>query len=222
MCGRFASNLPPEAIAALFRTKNELPNLGPKWNVAPTQDALVVRRHPQTGERHLGILVWGFLPYWTKDPRQARRPINAKCETVATSGMFRDAFARRRCIVPATAIYEWRPVEGKQKQPFAIARQDGKPLALAGIWERWREPGGEVTRSFAIITTDSNQLVGRIHNRMPVILEEPDWPLWLGETDGNPALLLRPAGESTLCMWPVSRSVNSVQNEGPQLLDHAA
>ena len=170
--------------------------MGPKWNVAPTQDALVVRRHPETGERHLGILVWGFLPYWTKDPRQARRPINAKCETVATSGMFRDAFARRRCTVPAAAIYEWAPIEGsKQKQPFAIARQDGTPLALAGIWESWRGPGGEVIRSFVIITTNSNRLVGQRHNRMPVILEEPDWPLWLGYSDGDPALLVRPAGE---------------------------
>ena len=133
MCGRYASFLPPEAIAAMFPTVNPLPNIAPTWNFAPTEDALVVRRHPETSERHLDVLNWGFLPYWTKgDPKKARRPINAKAETVATSGMFRDAFARRRALIPAAAFYEWRTIEGeKAKQPFAIARQDG---------DRWRSP----------------------------------------------------------------------------------
>ncbi|HET8700820.1 MAG TPA: SOS response-associated peptidase [Nitrococcus sp.] len=225
MCGRYASFLPPEAIARIFRTVNPLPNVEPNWNMAPTLDAMVVRRHPQTGERHLDLLNWGLLPYWTKgDPKKTRRPINAKAETIGAQSMFREAFARRRCLVPAGAFYEWQPVPGeKAKQPFAIARQDGLSMALAGIWEGWRGEGGEVLRTFAIITTDANRLMAPIHNRMPVILEEADWPLWLGETeDRDPAELLHPAAEDALRVWPVSRAVSNVRNNGPELLESFA
>jgi putative SOS response-associated peptidase YedK len=219
MCGRFASFLPPEAIARLFGTVNMVPNIAPSWNLAPTQPALVVRRHPKTGERRLDVLTWGFLPYWTKDPKKARKPVNAKAETVAVSGMFRDAFARRRCLVAAAAFYEWQPVPGtKQKQPFAIARQDDKPMAFAGIWEGWRGPGDEVVRSFAIITTDANQLLRPVHDRMPVVLEEADWPVWLDEREGDPSALLRPAREDVLCLWPISPAVNSPANNDATLL----
>jgi len=108
MCGRYASFLPPEAVARFFRTTNALRNIGPSWNVAPSQQAMVVRRHPETGERHLDLLQWGLLPYWTKEPAQARRPINAKPETTATSPMFRQAFAKRRALVPAGAFEQDR------------------------------------------------------------------------------------------------------------------
>ena len=121
MCGRYSSDLPPELIARVFGTINELPNFPANYNLAPTQLAPVVRRHPETGARHLDLLRWGFLPYWTKDPKTARKPINAKAETVATSGMFRDAFARRRCLVPAGAFYEWR------KGPAEQAAVRGRP-----------------------------------------------------------------------------------------------
>jgi hypothetical protein len=112
MCGRYASFLPAEAVARLFHTTNRLPNFPPTCNIAPRQDAMVVRHHPETGERHLDLLKWGLLPYFTKDPAHAKRSINARAETVATSGMFKSAFARRRCIVPADAFYEWKPIEG--------------------------------------------------------------------------------------------------------------
>jgi putative SOS response-associated peptidase YedK len=128
MCGRYASFLPAEAVARLFHTVNPIPNFPPTWNMAPTQDAMVVRHHPETGERHLDLLKWGLLPYFTKDPARARRPINARAETVQTSGMFRSAFAKRRCLVPADAFYEWKVVEGG-KQPYAIAR-----LETASQW----------------------------------------------------------------------------------------
>src|SRR5690242_6142409 len=131
MCGRYASFLPAEAVARLFHTTNAPPNVAPSWNVAPTQNAMVVRRHPETGERHVDLLKWGLLTSWTKDPAKTQRPINARAETVATSGVFRGAFKARRCIVPADAFYEWMPVEGG-KQPYAIARQDGQPMAFAG------------------------------------------------------------------------------------------
>jgi putative SOS response-associated peptidase YedK len=116
MCGRYASFLPAEAVASIFGATNPLPNLAPSWNVAPTQTAPVVRRHPETGERHLDLLKWGLLPHWSKEPTKAQRPFSAQCETAAKSGMFRGALAQRRCIVPADAFYEWKVIEGG-KQP---------------------------------------------------------------------------------------------------------
>ena len=196
-CGRYASFLPPEAVARFFRTTNALPNIEPTWNVAPSQQAMVVRRHPDTGERHLDLLQWGLLPYWTKEPAQARRPINAKAETAATSLMFRQAFAKRRALVPAGIFYEWRKTR-VTKHPFAIARSDGEPLAFAGLWEGCRWPSGETTRGFCIITTGPNALMVPIHDRMPVALETAGWPARLSEADGDPAALLRPAADGVL------------------------
>ncbi len=217
MCGRFASTLPPEALARIFGTVNPLPNTAATWNLAPSQDAMVVRRHPE-GERHLDLLKWGLLPYWTKDPAKAQRPINARAETVATSGMFKGAFAARRCIVPASAFYEWRKTGGP-KQPFAFARQDGQPIAFAGLWESFRWPSGEIARSFAIITTAANAMMRPIHDRMAVVLEPADWPVWLGEQDGDPARLLHPPGDAVLRLWPVSPRVNAPRNNTADLLD---
>ena len=219
MCGRYVSYLPPAEIARLFRTMNPLPNLAPNWNQAPSQDALVVRRHPHTGARYLDVLRWGLLPHFTKDPEHARRPINARAETVATSGMFRGAFAERRCLVPASAFYEWRPVQGGPKQPFAIARANGMPMAFAGLWEGRRGPDGAVERTFAVITTYANADVMELHDRMPVILEPEDWPVWLGEAEGDLVVLLHPPAEGALRVWPVSRKVNSPRNNGPELLE---
>lgn len=135
--------------------------------------------------------------------------------------MFRDAFARRRCLVPAGAFYEWRKVPGGAKQPFAVARADGAPLAIAGIWEGWRAPSpkGEIERTFCIITTDANARMAPIHNRMPVMIEPADWPAWLGDAEGDPAPLLRPAGEDVLRLWPVSARVNAVRNNDPSLIE---
>lgn len=221
MCGRYANFLPPEAVARFFRTVNRLPNIEPSWNLAPTQPALVVRRHPQSGERHLDVLRWGLLPYFTKDPKAARRPINLRAETVATLGLSRDAFARRRCLVPAAAFYEWQKVDGG-KRPYAIARADGELLALGGVWEGWRSPEGDVERTFAIITTAPNAEMVPLHDRMPLVVEPADWPLWLGEAEGDAVALLRPAADGTLRAWPVSQAVNSPRNNGPELIEATA
>ena len=221
MCGRYAAFLPAEAVARLFHTVNPTPNVAPSWNVAPTQDAMVVRRHPQTGERHLDLLKWGLLPSWTKEPAQARRPINARSETAATSGLFRDAFRSRRCIVPADLFYEWK-ADGAAKQPFAIARADGRPLAFAGVWEGFRRPDGEITRTFAILTTAANADIAALHERSPVVLEQADWPPWLGEADGDPAALLHGPPNGTLRFWPVGRAVNAPRNNGPELIEPLA
>ena len=222
MCGRYASYLPAEAIAQLFRVSGPLPNIAPSWNVAPTQAALVVRRHPETHERRLDILQWGLVPHFTKDLKAARKPINARSETVATSGMFRGAFAARRCLVPADAFYEWKVLPDGTKQPYAIARRDGRPMAFAGLWEGWRSPDGEALRTFAILTTAANAAMMPLHERMPVILEPSDWPLWLGETPGDPAALLRPAAEDVVKSWPVARRVGNVRNNDAALLEPIA
>jgi putative SOS response-associated peptidase YedK len=221
VCGRFVQILPPDAIRALFRTANPLVNPPPSWNVAPSQAAMAVRRHPQSGERQLDLLRWGLVPHFTRDIKAARRPINARAETAATSGMFRGALAGRRCLIPADAFYEWQAT-GEGKQPHAIARRNGAPLALAGLWESWHAPDGETIRTFAILTIQANATMAVLHHRMPVILEERDWPTWLGEAAGAPASLLRPAADDLLDTWPVSPRVNNVRNNGPELLARAA
>ena len=164
MCDRFTSTSAPELLARLFATRNALPNLGPNWNTAPSQAALVVRRHPDTGERTLAALKWGLLPGWTKDAATARRPGNARSETVAKLPSFRGAYAKRRAIVPVEAFYEWRRRDGQSKQPFASARADGSPLALAGLWEDYRWPSGEVTRTFSVFATTANRLMRSVHD----------------------------------------------------------
>ena len=218
MCGRYASVISAEQIRALFRTANPTVNHPPSWNVAPSQAAMVVRRHPTSGERSLDLLRWGLVPHFTTDLTAARKPINARSETAKGSGMFREALASRRCLVPADAFYEWRSMPDG-KQPYAIARRDGGPLAFAGLWEGWRSPDGEVLRTFAILTTAANGLMSSLHERMPVIVEEEDWAAWLGEADLDPSDLMRPAAEEVLHLWAVSRAVNNVRNETPDLLD---
>ena len=218
MCGRFASTLSAELLRRLFATEDEAPNLPASWNIAPSQDALVVRRHPSTGVRRLDALRWGLVPHFTKQLKGAPKPINARAETVVTAGLFRGAFAGRRCLVPADCFYEWRRM-GAGKQPYAIARADGATLALGAIWEGWRSEDGEVVRSFAIITTAANAEMRALHDRMPLVLEPADWPLWLGEAVGDAAALLRPARDGTLSAWPVSARVNSPKiNEADLLL----
>jgi putative SOS response-associated peptidase YedK len=219
MCGRYASFLPAEALRALFQTDNPTPNWEPTWNMAPTRDAPVVRLHPETHARHLDLLRWGLVPHWAKDPKSVRQPINARAETVATSQMFRDALARRRCLVPADAFYEWQTTE-TGKQPYAIARTDGQPMVFAGLWEGWRGTDGTVMRTFTIVTTNANTVLRPLHERMPVILEPVDWPAWLGETVGDPASLLRPSS-TELRVWRIGKAVNNVRNDSAGLLAEA-
>jgi putative SOS response-associated peptidase YedK len=186
--------------------------------MAPTMDAPVVRLN-SNGERHLDVLEWGLVPCFTKDLKRARKPINARSETIAKTGMFRAAFAQRRCLVPAPAYYEWRD-DPDGKIPFAVARIDGDPVAFGGIWEEvWKSPDGEVLQTFATITTDANRQLSTIQDRMPVIIERNDWPLWLGETEGDPGKLLRTLLENVLRVWPIGKAVGNVRNDGPELLE---
>ena len=220
MCGRYFQQRGPAAVARYFETVNPVPNLFASWNRAPTQDALVVRRHPETGARHLDALRWGLVPRWAKDPSVGSRMINARGESLAEKPAFRDAYVKRRCIVTADGFYEWR-TEGRAKQAFAVAMRDGAPMPLAGLWEGWRGPDGTILRSCTIVTTEATPRLRAVHERMPVILPPEAWPLWLGEAPGEPAAiqaLIRPYPGEDLAVWPVDNRVGRVAENDRDLL----
>jgi putative SOS response-associated peptidase YedK len=229
MCGRFLLTTPEEALRRVFEFV-EQPNLAPRYNIAPTQDVPVIRqRRKPAGQRTIQMLRWGLVPSWADSLAGGAKMINARAETVRHKPAFRDAFLRRRCLVPASGFYEWRPGD-PAKQPFLIARSDGAPFAFAGLWERWTPPaleGAEATLgvrasidSFTIITTDANDALKPLHHRMPVILAPSDYAMWL-DPDAIPddlAFLLRPAPDDLLGFMPVDRRVNSVRNDDADLL----
>ena len=166
---------------------------GASYNVAPQTFQPVVRLNRDTGQREIVLMRWGLIPYWSKDAKIGYSTINAKAETVATAPAFREAFKRRRCLVPADAFYEWQKLDPKHKQPFAIALASREPYGFAGLWERWKDPQTrEWLETFSIITTDPNQVVAPLHNRMPVIIERKDYARWLGSGDSG-AAAARPA-----------------------------
>lgn len=224
MCGRYASKTPPEAMRQLFSTKNLVPNYPARFNLAPTQDGLVVRYNPAASERSLDVLRWGLVPHWAKDPGIGSKLINARAEGIADKPSFKNAFQRRRCLVPADAFYEWRTGADSRapKQPFAIGMADGRPFTFAGLWEGWKAPDGQWLRTYTIITTDANELLASIHDRMPVILAAEEYPRWLGEQSAEPQELLamlRPFPADLMTMHPVSRAVSNVRNDGSELLE---
>ncbi len=218
MCGRFVQIASPADLEFSFQTTNPLPNVQPRYNAAPGQDLMVVRRHPDTGQRSLDLLRWGLIPHWAKDPKIAWSSINARVETLDTRPAFRSAYRKRRCLVPADAFYEWKK-EGTRKQPYAIALKSRELFAFAGLWENWQDPEIEQwVRTFTIITTDANELVAPIHDRMPVILAPEDYDGWLlPETDAK--ALLWPYPAELMTAWPISPRVNSPRNEGAELLE---
>jgi len=208
VCGRYTLATPGPRLAEAFEADAaELRELRPRYNIAPSQDAPVVRS--VEGGRRLELRRWGLVPAWSKDPKIGNRLINARAETVAEKPSFRAAFKRGRCLVPADGFYEWKPA-GKRKQPYHVRRPDGGVLALAGLVERWHRGEEDEIRSFTILTTDANDLMRPIHGRMPVILPPDDWEAWLGPETSREALeaLLRPAPEDVLEAVPVSTAVN--------------
>ena len=220
MCGRVVQKTPLQEIRALFETENPVPNTAPTYNGAPT-DALPVVRLDREGSRSLDLLRWGLIPYWAKDVSIGPRCINAMAETIATKPAFREAFRRRRCLVPVDYFYEWQKLP-TGRQPYAIGLADGSPMAFAGLWERWRNPADAgVVQSFAIVTGPPNELCAPIHGRMPVILPREAWRPWLGEDDaGADALLalLRPFPARLMRAYPVAARVGNVRNNDPDLL----
>ena len=228
MCGRYTLRRIDLARAAMHATPD--PGFGefterPRYNIAPSQPIPVVRVDKEGGRR-IGPVRWGLIPHWAKEPPKVQ-PINARAETVATSGMFRQAFARRRCIIPADGFYEWKKVDAKTKQPMFVRFPDDRVFGFAGLWERWRPPGDadvEPVDTCTILTTAPNELMAPIHNRMPVILKPEDYAAWLDrDTDPRKATdLMKPYPDGELEAVPVDRIVNSPKNDVPECIQSLA
>ena len=220
MCGRFTLTADPNDLREAFPWLNIPQNPTPRYNVAPTQPVAVI---PNDGKQTLDYYNWGLVPFWAKDPSIGSRMINARSETLMEKPSFKSAFKRKRCLIPATGFYEWKAVEGqKTKTPMYIQLKTGKPFAFAGLWDRWESKEGSTILSCTIITTSPNELVGQIHNRMPVILNPENYSLWL-ET-GEPPLeklnqLLQPYPEAEMKAYEVSRLVNKPDVDNPSLID---
>ena len=220
MCGRFTLRTPPQALASLFDLP-EAPPVEPRYNIAPSQPVLVVRLHPQTGQREFTFLTWGLVPFWAKDVKIGYRMINARAETVAEKPAFRAAYKYRRCIVPADGFYEWQKRDGG-KQPYFIRMKDDRPFGIAGLWERWESPDGSVVESCTLLTTEPNERLRPLHNRMPVILAPEDYEPWLDVQGASPLVLqalLKPYPASQMEAYPVSTYVNSPRQEGPACVE---
>jgi putative SOS response-associated peptidase YedK len=225
MCGRFVSSSSSDEIARYFGAEEVGESaLEPDYNVAPTRDVFAVLESGSM--RRVETLHWGLVPFWAKDVKIGNRMINARAETVADKNAFRSAFRKRRCIIPADGFYEWTVRAGQQKkQPYYVHRPDDEPFAFAGLWEVWRGPErdrDEALHSCTIITTDANDVMAEIHDRMPVILPPSAWSTWLDrdqddvETLGR---LLVPAPDEVLTVHPVSTEVNNARNAGAHLID---
>lgn len=224
MCGRAKLETDMSELKILFRIPPEYPtpNFAPSWNVAPTDNLPIVRHDPKARSRTLDLMRWGLVPFWAKDIKIGFSTINAMAETVDKKPVFREAFRRRRCIVPVDNFYEWKKLGPKEKQPYAIALANRSVMALAGLWETWTSrANNETIRSFTIITTTPNELCAEVHNRMPVILPPDAWPVWIGEEPAAEAelksLLVPYKGE--MLMWAISPRVGNVKNNDSSLIE---
>jgi putative SOS response-associated peptidase YedK len=228
MCGRYISTSSLTDLAEIFQVEEVRADPEPpRYNVAPTLPVYAVAT-TSAGRRALGTFKWGLVPSFAAKPSFGSRFINARAETITVRPAYRAAVARRRCLIPADAFYEWQRRTGADgrpagKLPYAIRRQDGRPMAFAGVWEVWRDKGdpeSPLLRTCAIVTTSANDLISPIHNRMPLVLAEKDWSVWL---DRHAELsvaeqLMVPAPSEWFEVFPVSSLVNSVTNDGPELV----
>ena len=226
MCGRITQKSNPNLLGLKIVDLVEplyADNTPPRYNGAPGQEHWVIRQNPKDGQRSLERLWWGLIPYWTKDEKGGRRPINARSETIATLPTFRDAYKRRRCLLPIDNFFEWKAIKGeKAKLPFAIGMQSGEPFAVAAIWESWQKPGTEEwIRTFAVVTCPANDLMAEIHDRMPVIIPPESYDHWLSTLDEDRRGLLVPFPSAPMKVWPISRRVNKPDNDDAAILDGA-
>lgn len=211
MCGRFSLTQSAEPIAQIFQLP-DLPDLKPRYNIAPSQQVATII---QPTQREFRWMRWGLIPSWAKDPKIGNKLINARAETLAEKPSFRNAFKRRRCLIIADGFYEWQKLE-KRKQPYYIKMQDGNPFAFAGLWESWKSPQGEEIVSCTIVTTAANSLMEPIHDRMPVILSPDECDRWLDSSASEAQVLknlLKPYNSDEMLAFPVSSTVNSPAND---------
>lgn len=222
MCGRYYSRADKQRIAAAMHAKVQEPfDVRPTYNAAPQSIQPVVRLD-RAGERVLTQMRWGLVPAWAKDVKIGRSTVNARAETVAKAPAFRDAFQRRRCLVPASGFYEWMRLDGKTRQPYAVTVKDAEVIAFAGLWDRWKDPAnGEWLLTYTIVTTDPNELMEPIHDRMPVIVAAKDYDRWLepGDPARPPVDLLKPFPAEEMRAWKVGAAVGNVKNDSPELCE---
>ncbi|HEY0319457.1 MAG TPA: SOS response-associated peptidase [Pyrinomonadaceae bacterium] len=218
MCGRFAQRTDPKRVAKWFGVE-EVPELEPRYNIAPTQEILGVSG-TEDG-REMAFYKWGLIPSWAKDTSMGARLINARSETVREKPAFRQAFKHRRCIIPADGFYEWQRTDGR-KQPFFFQMRDESPFGFAGLWEQWKGEEDQVINSCTILTTEANEVLRPVHDRMPVILHPDDYSLWLDHDVRKLEMvedLLRPYPVEEMVGYPVSTSINSPRNQGAKLIE---
>ena len=219
MCGRFTNRYSWRELKELYELSDTLypqapSNFEPNYNIAPTQKSFVVRLRPD-GKRELVQLRWGLLPSWAASPRDGARMINARCETVATSPAYKEAFRTRPCLVVADGFYEWAARTGSTRQPYFLQRKNGAPFAFAGLWEA-RHLSEEDT--FTIVTCPANRTVATVHERMPLMLAPCDWPAWLQSAETRHQFLYRPLPAEDIDVWPVDRAVGNPRNQGAALI----
>ena len=219
MCGRFTQERPASELAEIFGAEPLVDDPGGHYNVAPTDEAPVVVQRDE--RRAITAYRWGLIPHWATDAKVGSRMFNARAETLTASPAFSRAFQKRRCLVPVDSFYEWKR-EGTVRQPYRVARTDGRPLALAGLWAGWHDPATDaVRRTFTIVTTSPNPALSDLHDRMPVIVPEGAWDRWLSPTladRGELLGLLAPDETVALEIYAVRRLVNDVRQDGPELI----
>ncbi len=216
MCGRFALKAPTSKLAIHFKLDESI-ETAPRYNIAPGTDIATIRHSPE-GKRVMHQLRWGLVPHWAKNPNIGNKLSNARGETVAVKPSFRDAFKRRRCLVPADGFYEWK-AEGRIKQPYFFSMKDDEPFAIGGIWESWRTPEGDILRTCCLITTGPNETMQPVHDRMPVIVSPGDYEQWLTGEPDDALALVKPYASEEMQSWAVSRRVSQSGEEGPDLLN---
>jgi putative SOS response-associated peptidase YedK len=217
MCGRFTQKYTWSELVDLYRLTQTPRNLEPRYNIAPTTDIDVLRNH--NGGREIVSMRWGLVPgWWKKSLKEVPATFNARSETVAEKPMFRSAFKRSRCIIPASGYYEWHAENGG-KQPYYFSAANGGVLSIAGLWDEWRQGNSPLRHlSCTMIVTAANKFAGRIHDRMPVFLDQDNFSSWLDGTAG--VELLRPAPDNILEVWSVSKRVNRpVSGDDPTLIE---
>lgn len=218
MCGRFALTANPEAIQQAFNLSIVPDGMPPRYNIAPTQPIAVITND----EPHaLNLMRWGLIPSWAKDLSIGNKMINARGESVAEKPAFRAAFKRRRCLIPSDGFFEWR-ADGGKKTPLFIHMQDHELFAMAGLWEVWYGPDGEELRTCTIITTEPNEFMANIHNRMPVILRREDYATWLSDEKTPPDVLqslIKPYPAEAMTAYEVSPAVNRPTNDTPDVIE---
>lgn len=221
MCGRFALSSPANRIVEHFTVREWFENdaWAPRYNIAPSQPVVIVR-NAQAGDREVAHTSWGLIASWSKDPTGSRRPINARSETAAEKPTFRAAMKYRRCLIPADAFYEWQ-VTPSGKIPHAIKMADEELFAFAGLWEHWQGGDGSELETCAILTTQANPMMAKIHERMPVIVAAADYEPWLSGEPQQAAQLLRPYPAELMMNYPISNYVNSPRHDSEKCLEPA-